>query len=59
MKKAISRGTWVDLTDGHEYHTDDPFPHDAREIPDKRWEELEKAAVVSVTEVEEPKKKAK
>lgn len=59
MKKGISRGTWVDLTDGHEYRTEEVFPHDGREIPDKRWEELEKAEVVSVTEVEEPKKKTK
>ena len=59
MKKAISRGTWVDLTDDHEYRKDEAFPHDGREIPDERWDELEKAAVINVTEVEEPRKKTK
>ena len=58
MKKAISRGTWVDLTDGHEYHEGEIFPHDGREIPEKRWGEVE-PFVAGVTEVEEPKKKDK
>ena len=58
MKKGISRGTWVDLTDGHEYHAGEAFPHDGREIPDKRWKEVE-PFVENVAEVEEPKKKAK
>ena len=57
MKKGISRMTWVDLTDNHEYHTGEPFPHDAREIPDKRLKEVENAGVVTVEEVEETKKK--
>ena len=57
MKKGISRGTWVDLTDGHEYHEGEAFPHDGREIPDERWGVLDEAAVVIVTEVEKPKKK--
>ena len=57
--------TWLDLTDGHEYRAGDVFPHDEREIPDERIEELASdknqigSPVISVEEVEEPKKKAK
>ena len=40
MKKLVSLRTWVDLTDGHEYVTGEPFPHDGREIPEKRLKEL-------------------
>ena len=56
MKKGISRGAWVDLTDGHEYRSGEPFPHDSREIPDERWEEVA-PFVGDVHEVEEPRKK--
>ena len=59
MKRGISRGTWVDLTDHHEYHDGEHFPFDGREIPDERWEKVEAAGVVHVDEVEEPKKKTK
>ena len=58
--KATSIITWVDLTDGHEYRTGDPFPHDGREIPGKRLAEIEAAGMIRVEEadeVEEPKKK--
>lgn len=58
MKKAISLGTWVDLTDSHEYHEGEIFPHDGREIPEDRWEEV-KPFIGDVEEVEEPKKKNK
>lgn len=59
MKKAISLGTWVDLTDLHEYREDEAFPYDGRNIPDERLEEIESAGFIRVEEVEEPKKKAK
>ena len=59
MKKCISRGTWVDLTDLHEYRENEAFPHDGRNIPDERLKEIESAGFISVEEVEEPKKKAK
>ena len=35
-----SLATWVDLEDGHEYHTGDLFPHDGREIEPDRIEAL-------------------
>lgn len=38
--KAKSLATWVDLTDNHEYHKDDSFPHDGRSIDKKRINEL-------------------
>lgn len=65
MKKAISLGGWVDLTDGHEYRAGDAFPHDGRAIPDERLNELASSEnqtgipVIFVEEVEEPKKKTK
>ena len=37
MKSLI---TWVDVTDGHEYHEGDPFPHDGRKVSEKRIKEL-------------------
>ena len=40
----ISLTLWVDLTDGHEYHAGDKFPHDGRKIPAKRIKELSTAA---------------
>jgi len=40
MIDAISLITWVDLTDKHEYHTGDKFPHDGRNIDKKRINEL-------------------
>lgn len=62
--KAISLMAWVDLDDGHEYRADEPFPHDGREIPDDRLDELasDKNQIgkpVIMVEAEEPKKKAK
>lgn len=59
MKKAISLISWVDMTDGHEYRTGEEFPHDGREIPDKRLAEVEAAGMIRTAEVEEPKKKDK
>ena len=59
MKKGISRGTWVDLTDNYEYQTGEIFPHDGREIPEERWKEVEEAGMITVEEVEEKPKKAK
>ena len=63
MKKLISLMTWVDQTDGHEYHEGESFPHDGREIPEDRIKELSTPdnqigrPVVLVSETEEPKKK--
>lgn len=37
MKSLI---TWVDVTDGHEYHEGDIFPHDHRKVSEKRIKEL-------------------
>lgn len=65
MKKGTSLGTWVDVTDGHEYRAGDAYPHDGRQIPDERWDELATDAnmtgspVISVEEVAEPKQKNK
>ena len=65
MKKGFSLTLWVDQTDGHEYHEGDAFPHDGRAIPEDRIEELSTDGnqigrpVISVKEVEEPKKKQK
>ena len=65
MKKVISRIVWVDLTDSHEDRPGDPFPHDGREIPEDRLNELSSAEnqtgkpVVSVVEIDEPRKKTK
>ena len=65
MKKCISLATWVDMTDLHEYRDGDPFPFDGRNIPDDRIDELSTAMnqtgapLISVEEVEEPKKKPK
>lgn len=63
---AISLMTWVDMDDGHEYSEGEPFPHDGREIPEDRLEELSTgknqigAPVISFVEVEEkPSKKNK
>ena len=63
MKKLISLRTWVDQTDGHEYMTDDAFPHDGREIPEKRLKELSgpenAAGMPMIMEVEVPDEKPK
>ena len=65
MKKAISLGNWVDMTDEHEYREGEPFPHDGRAIPEERMTDLASEKnqigipVIFVEEVEEPKKKAK
>ena len=65
MKKGFSRGTWVDLTDGHEYHAGEAFPHDGRDIPEKRLKEIsgtENATgtpLVAETEVPDEKPKGK
>lgn len=65
MKKYISLITWVDLEDGHEYLPGEEFPHDGREIPEERINELSSTEnaigipVIKVEEVEEPKKKTK
>ena len=65
MKRAFSLASWVDVTDSHEYRPGDAFPHDGREIKDERMDELASSEnmtgspVIIVTEVEEPKKKAK
>ena len=65
MKKAISLMAWVDVTDGHEYREGEPFPHDGREIGEDRIDELSSpenmigTPVITLVEVEEPKKKAK
>ena len=65
MKKLISLTYWVDMTDSHEYREGDPFPHDGREIPEDRMEELSTDAnqmgkpLIASVEVEEPKKKLK
>jgi len=40
MKSLI---TWVDQTDGHEYHEGETFPHDGKEIPEERIKELSTA----------------
>lgn len=61
--KAVSLGTWVDMTDGYEYRDGEAFPHDGREIPEKRLKELSTAdnntgtPVISI--IEEPSKKTK
>ena len=63
MKKYISLMTWVDQTDGHEYHEGESFPHDGKEIPEDRIKDLSTDSnqigrpVISVEEVVEPKKK--
>ena len=36
----ISTSRWRDLEDGHLYKPGDPFPHDGREISEKRIAEL-------------------
>lgn len=36
----VSLVTWVDMTDGHEYHPTESFPHDGREISAERVSEL-------------------
>ena len=65
MKKAFSRITWVDVTDNHEYRAGEPFPHDGREIPEDRMDELLTDQnligfpIIEMVEVEEPKKKSK
>ena len=61
--KAISLATWVDLTDSHEYHEGEAFPHDGREIPEDRLNELSTALnqtgvpLILVEEASQPKKK--
>ena len=59
--KAISLITWVDMTDEHEYREGDAFPHDGREIPKERLDELQCAmnqiGKPVIQMVEEPKKK--
>ena len=53
------------MTDGHEYREGEPYPHDGREIPGERLEELASdrnqtgLPVISMVEVEEKPKKAK
>lgn len=65
MKKHFSLGTWVDLTDSHEYRPGDPFPHDGREIDESRLNELSSAEnqtgtpLVEAVEIDEPRKKTK
>ena len=62
---AISLMTWVDVNDGHEYREGESFPHDGREIPEDRLEELSTGKkqigipVISVVEVEDKPKKNK
>ena len=62
MKKGISLMTWVDQKDGHEYHEGEAFPHDGRQIPEDRINELSTAdnqigrPVILVKDEEKPKK---
>lgn len=61
--KAISLKTWFDMTDEHEYREGEPFPHDGREIPEDRIDELasdkNQTGAPVIRLVEEPKKKTK
>ena len=55
----VSIACWRDLDDGHLYQQGDPFPHDGRDISEKRIADListqNKAGFALIKAVEEPK----